>query len=284
MTLSVTSAHNADSQPAPGNSWTRLTEADATRIAAAIAATHAETPAPYMPAPGTAGHVGAPGRGLVPLPAEPVAVCAYLTERADQGVSLSAIDQTCSAIGHQHRHHGLPDPIDHDAVRQVRRGLRRSELAGLTLADIEVEPAGLLLQLRRSRTDPEGRGQIVGVAHGQHPLTDPVAALHAWLAFRGVASGPLFTSMRPGLTTMQPISGNAVIRIVKDRAAAAGLSTERITPHSLRAGHATTAARAGVAIDRIAAQTRHRRIDVLIERYIRPAQALATTSSRDLGL
>lgn len=41
---------------------------------------------------------------------------------------------------------------------------------------------------------------------------------------------------------------------------------------------------AGVAVERIAAQTRHRRIDVLVECYIRPAQALQTTSSRDLGL
>lgn len=29
---------------------------------------------------------------------------------------------------------------------------------------------------------------------------------------------------------------------------------------------------------------RHRRIDILIDRYIRPAHALQTTSSRDLGL
>lgn len=72
-------------------------------------------------------------------------------------------------------------------------------------------------------------------------------------------------------------------RIVKNRAAAAGFSAERITAHSLRAGHSTSAALAGVGVDRIAAQTRHRRIDVL-ERYIRPVQALQTTSSRDLGL
>ncbi len=90
--------------------------------------------------------------------------------------------------------------------------------------------------------------------------------------------------MRPGLTSLEPISGNAVARILKNRAEAAGLSTERITGHSLRAGHATSAALAGVGIDRIAAQTRHRRIDILIDRYIRPVQALQTTSSRDLGL
>jgi integrase len=67
------------------------------------------------------------------------------------------------------------------------------------------------------------------------------------------------------------------------RAEAAGLPAERITAHSLRAGHATTAL-AGVPLKRIAAQTRHRDISVLVERYIRPLDALATTSSRDLGL
>jgi len=341
MTFSVTPAPNAGLRPAPSNTlrnlpsgtWTRLTEADVTRIAAAIAATHAETTRACYAGAWDRWRRWCSGRALVPLPAEPAAVCAYLTERADQGVSLSTIDLACSAIGHQHRRHGLPNPIGHEAVRQVRRGLRRilgtaprrparplsvsdirqlitaidrstaqgvrdaalillgfagalrrSELAALTLADIEAKPAGLLLSLRRSKTDPDRRGQVVGVAHGQHALTDPVAALDAWLALRGAAPGPLFTSMRPGLTTPVSISGNAVTRIVKNRAAAAGFSVERISAHSLRAGHATSAALDGVGIDRIAAQTRHRRIDILVERYIRPVQALQTTSSRDLGL
>ena len=71
----------------------------------------------------------------------------------------------------------------------------------------------------------------------------------SWLLVRGTSPGPLFTSMRPGLTSLEPISGNAVARIVQNRAKAAGLSAERITGHSLRAGHATRAAMAGVAID-----------------------------------
>jgi hypothetical protein len=68
------------------------------------------------------------------------------------------------------------------------------------------------------------------------------------------------------------------------RAATAGLPAERNTARSLRAGHAATAALAGVPLERIAAQTRHGDISVLVERYIRPLDALATTSSRDLGL
>jgi len=50
-----------------------------------------------------------------------------------------------------------------------------------------------------------------------------------------------------------------------------------------RAGHATIAALAGVELDRIAAQSRHSDISLLITRYICPPEALATTSSRDLG-
>lgn len=44
---------------------------------------------------------------------------------------------------------------------------RRSELAALTLVDLEAKPGGLLLHLRRSKTDTEGRGQVVDTAAGR---------------------------------------------------------------------------------------------------------------------
>jgi integrase len=80
------------------------------------------------------------------------------------------------------------------------------------------------------------------------------------------------TSLRRRSVTSHPISGEATSIVLRKRARAAGLAAERITDHSLRAGHATSAAVAGVALDRIAAQTRHKRLATLIERYIRPAQ------------
>ena len=64
-----------------------------------------------------------------------------------------------------------------------------------------------------------------------------------------------------------PLTGNTITRMLSGRAAAAGLPAERVSGHSLRAGHATTAALAGVALERIAAQTRHRR-------HLRPRRAL----------
>ncbi len=66
--------------------------------------------------------------------------------------------------------------------------------------------------------------------------------------------------------TGEPISGEAISIVLRKRARAAGLAAERITVHSPRAGHATSAAVAGVALDRIAVQTRHKRLSTLIER------------------
>ena len=76
--------------------------------------------------------------------------------------------------------------------------LRRCELTALTLGDVEARR--LLLDLRHSKTDQEGHGEVVGVAHGIHPITDPVAALDVWRGLRGRASRPLFTRIwvRPG--------------------------------------------------------------------------------------
>lgn len=309
-----------------------LTPTDSARIAEAIAANYAPSTLHAYTWAWSHWVAWCAGRDLDPLPATPAAVCAYLVERAEQGVAFGTLSLASCAIGFEHRRAGVVDPTGHEAVRQVRRGLRRSlgtaplrparplavgeiraivghidrdtsqgardaavillgfasalrrsELAALALADIETKPDGLLLHLRCSKTDPNSRGQVVGVAHGRHSQTDPIGASDAWLDRRGRAPGPLFTSMRPGAQHLQPISGNAVGSIVKDRAPAAGFAADLITGHSLRAGHATSAALAGVGVERIAAQTR-RRIDVRIERYIRPVQALQTTSSRDLGL
>lgn len=119
--------------------------------------------------------------------------------------------------------------------------MRRSELAVLTLADVEFQPGGVLLTIRRSKTDQYVNGQVVAVVHGQHAATDPIAALDAWLGQRRPDPGRLFTSLRSGAVTTDPITGEAISIVLRKRARAAGIAAERITAHSLRAGHATSA-------------------------------------------
>jgi integrase len=60
-----------------------------------------------------------------------------------------------------------------------------------------------------------------------------VTVLPGWIAVRGTALGPLFTSVRHG-TTGEPICGNAVARLLRRRAHAAGLVNLRITGHDVR--------------------------------------------------
>ena len=64
--------------------------------------------------------------------------------------------------------------------------LRRSELVGLTLGDIESVPGkGILLTIARSKTDQHGQGQRVAVcANPTEPGFCPVVALDAWLRHR----------------------------------------------------------------------------------------------------
>jgi integrase len=165
--------------------------------------------------------------------------------------------------------------------------MRPSELSALRIDDLDTRPEGVVITIRRSKTDQDGVGQIVGVVAGRRCLTDPVAALAAWLSIRPTGPGPAFTRVHPsGKATLEPIGVRTVSRMVQDRAIAAGLGKLRVTGHSLRAGHATAAAAAenGADVTRIAAQTRHRDIGTLIEHCIRPSDAIAASTSRDLGL
>ncbi len=57
--------------------------------------------------------------------------------------------------------------------------LRPGEISALDVPDIVTEPAGVPNTVRRSKTDQDARGQLVGVAHGGNHLTDPIRALDA---------------------------------------------------------------------------------------------------------
>ena len=63
------------------------------------------------------------------LPAAPVAVAAYLAERAET-VKPATVRLAAASIGDQHRQHSLPNPVDTDGVKVVLAGLARQGQAG----------------------------------------------------------------------------------------------------------------------------------------------------------
>ena len=162
--------------------------------------------------------------------------------------------------------------------------LRRSELVGLDVEDLGFEQAGMVLTLRRSKTDQEGQGQTVAIPYGRHDSTCPVLAVKVWLDASGITAGPVFRAVdRHGNIAAARLSDRAVANIVKRAAAAAGLDPADYAGHSLRSGMATAAARAGASERAIMDQTRHRSV-AMVRRYIRRGQLFADNAAGRLGL
>ena len=146
-------------------------------------------------------------------------------------------------------------------------GLRRSELAAINLIDFERVREGIILTIRRSKTDQDGVGRKIGIPFGR-TIHCPVRALENWLSAARIEDGPVFRPVdRHGRVSASRLSGEAVSLIVRDRMAAAGFDPTGYSGHSLRAGFATSATRAGVSTFKIRQQTGHAS-DAMLSRYV----------------
>ena len=172
--------------------------------------------------------------------------------------------------------------------------LRRSELAAIRTEHLSYTPDGLRLLIPKSKSDQRGAGQVVGVAYGSRTETCPVRALRSYVAAAGAAladqnrasplTGPVFRKIdRWGRLGTAAITGRTVAETVKAYAAAAGLDPALYSGHSLRAGFATTAARAGKADRAIQKQTRHKSAAMLAE-YVREGRLFDENASSGIGL
>ncbi len=149
--------------------------------------------------------------------------------------------------------------------------LRRSELVALDVTDLAHVRRGIVLHLRRSKTDPDGHGHNIAIPYGWRRWC-PVACLDAWLSASGITESAIFRPVdRHGRVQNARLSGEAISILVRERIAAAGLDSMGYSGHSLRAGLATSAAQAGVSTWRIKAQTRHAS-EAMLARYIRQGE------------
>ncbi|MEO0487388.1 MAG: site-specific integrase [Pseudomonadota bacterium] len=149
-------------------------------------------------------------------------------------------------------------------------GFRSSELVGLDLTDIEEVREGLVLHLRRSKTDQTGQGRKIGIPLGRTRHC-PVAALSSWLCVLASEDGPIFRPVdRHGNVQPDRLRSDAVSTILRNRLANAGIIPEGYSGHSLRAGLATSAIKAGVPTYRVREQTGHAS-DLMLSRYVRDA-------------
>jgi integrase len=157
-------------------------------------------------------------------------------------------------------------------------GFRRSELSAINCVDLKAARQGLVVNIRRSKTDQEGAGRKVGIPYGRTRHC-PVLALERWLKLSGIEGGPVFRPVdRHGRIALGRLSGGAVSQIVRERVAAAGIDPEGYSGHSLRAGFATSAVQAGVSTFKVRAQTGHAS-DATLSRYVRDGELFADNAA-----
>ena len=160
-------------------------------------------------------------------------------------------------------------------------GFRRSELIAINCTDIESVRQGVVIHVRRSKTDQEGVGRKIGIPYGRSCWC-PVTALNDWLERAGIEDGSVFRPVdRHGRVQGQRLSGEAVSLVVKERVAAVGLEPKEFSGHSLRAGLATFAAAAGVSSWKIRQQTGHAS-DAMLARYVRDGELFIDNAAAEL--
>ena len=163
-------------------------------------------------------------------------------------------------------------------------GFRRSELAGLAVEDISVTADGLVVTLRRSKTDQEGQGRKVALPCGSNPETCPVRAYLEWLGAAKLEHGAVFREIGlGGRPAEQALHKDSVGLIVKRAARRIGRDPADYAGHSLRAGLATQAYLNGASELAIMQQTGHRSLATL-RKYIREGSLFRDNPAAKLGL
>lgn len=165
-------------------------------------------------------------------------------------------------------------------------GFRRNEISELLVEDLTlVEGEGIVVVVRRSKTDAAAEGEAVGIPYGKHAETCPVTNLERWLDFSGrMTHAPLFCPIdKHGNMKAGTLSGDGINGVVKKRSKEAGLDPERYSGHSLRAGLPTSASTAGVGMEKWMPHTRHRSVAVAM-RYARRGTLFTNNPAAQVGL
>ena len=163
-------------------------------------------------------------------------------------------------------------------------GFRRSELAGIHSHDLKYSTDGVVVTVRKSKTDQEGAGREVGLPFGSSTETCPVRALLQWLDQAAIREGPVFRSVgRYGHVSRRGLHRDSIGKLLKRAANRAGLKVDVLGGHSLRAGCVTQAAMNGVREFIIMRQTGHKTVATL-RRYIRSGEIFRENAAAGLGI
>ena len=150
--------------------------------------------------------------------------------------------------------------------------LRRSEITNIHYEHIKWEEEGIEILLPSSKTDQSHQGQYCTIPYGNEFLC-PVTALKNWLTRSGIKDGPIFRRiMQDTALNSAGLTPLSINHILLRCAKAANLPhAEDYSPHSLRRGLATSAARTNTPIHVIMRAGRWKQVNTVME-YIEASE------------
>lgn len=182
----------------------------------------------------------------------------------------------------------IPDTIQGQRDRALllvgfASACRRSEMVALDAEDLEWGANGVIITIRRSKTDQEGAGRRVAIPFGSRSETCPVKALREWLDSAKITEGAVFRSVDRSGNVFGRLTPQSVPLVVKRYAEMVGLDPSKYAGHSLRSGCVTSAVQAGAPEHLIMRQTGHTSV-ITLRRYIREADLFGNNAITSIGL
>jgi integrase len=166
------------------------------------------------------------------------------------------------------RNHPSPTSLRDSALLQIGffGALRRSEIVNIHYEHIKWEKHGIEILLPSSKTDQNHDGQYCAIPYGNELLC-PVKALRLWLDSSGITAGAIFRRiLHNKIVAETALTSLSVNHIVKRCARAANLSnSDQLSPHSLRRGLATSAARSNTPLHVIMRAGRWKQVNTVME-------------------
>jgi integrase len=143
---------------------------------------------------------------------------------------------------------------------------RRSELVALDVEHLRFSKQGLYVWIAAAKNDPRKAGRELYVPRLPADKAElcAVAALERWLAVVGAAGAVFRTFDLRGRLTDNRLDAGDVARVVRRRAAAAGVAGD-FAGHSLRRGFITNAAKKKVPIESIKRVTGQRSSGIVLD-------------------
>ena len=142
--------------------------------------------------------------------------------------------------------------------------MRRSEIAALLWSDLTFDKRGVVVLIRKSKTDQESKSQPIALPRLEHEHC-PVVALEAWKAKSGGdGDSPVFRWIsKKDEIQWRVLIDQRIVALIKDYCEQIGLDPSCFAAHSTRSGYVTSSSERGVPISEMMKRTRHRAVSSL---------------------